>query len=72
MKIEINKTYSLGQLISALAGLCVIVPMVYYVMQSDYQRATFYGVVYLAILIERVREDLRCDCEECEDDDTSN
>jgi hypothetical protein len=72
MKIEINKTYSLGQLISALAGLCVIVPMVYYVILSDYQRATFYGVIYLAIFIERVREDLRCDCEDCEDDDTSN
>jgi hypothetical protein len=72
MKIEIKKTYSVWQLISALAGLLAVIASIYHSYNNDYQRATFYAVIYLCILAGKIREDLRCDCEECEDDDTSN
>jgi len=64
MKIEIKKTYSLWRIISALAGICVIIPMVYCAVKNDYQQATFYGVIYLAILIERLRDSVEYDYEE--------
>ena len=73
MKIEINKTYSLTiwQLINRLCGLLALAATLYHSYNNDYQKATFYAVIYLLIVVGTLKDKLDCDCEQHEED-TSN
>jgi hypothetical protein len=71
MKIEIEKTYTLWQIINRLGGLAAIVVMVYYSFNDNYDRASFYAILYLIFLIGTLKDELTCDCEE-DEEDTSN
>jgi DMSO/TMAO reductase YedYZ heme-binding membrane subunit len=71
MKIEIEKTYTLWQVINRLAGLAALVVMVYYSFNDNYDKATFYAILYLIVLIGTLKDELTCDCQE-DEEDTSN
>jgi hypothetical protein len=73
MKIEIEKTYTLTlwQIINRLAGIAALVVMVYYSFNDNYDKATFYAILYLIVMIGTLKDELTCDCEE-DEEDTSN
>jgi len=71
MKIEIDKTYSIWEIISRLAGITALVAMIYYSYNSNYDKATFYAVIYLIIIVGIMKDKMTCDCEE-DDEDASN
>lgn len=69
MKIEIQKTYTLWQIINRLGGITALVAMIYYSFNNVYDKATFYAVIYLIMVIGTMKEELTCECED--DEDTS-
>ena len=73
MKIEINKTYSLNiwQIINRVAGILALFGMAYHSYKDDYQKATFYAVIYLVFVISTMKDNLDCECED-DEQDTSN
>jgi hypothetical protein len=71
MKIEIEKTYTLWQIINRLAGLTALIAMIYYSYNDNYAKATFYAILYLIVMIGTLKDELTCDCEE-DGEDTSN
>jgi hypothetical protein len=73
MKIEIEKTYTLTlwQIINRLAGIAALVVMAYYSFNDNYDKATFYAVLYIIFKIGTLQDELTCDCEE-DEEDTSN
>ena len=70
MKIEIEKTYTLTlwQIINRLAGIAALVVMIYYSYNDNYDKATFYAILYLIVLIGTLKDKLTCDSEEDEEE----